>query len=200
MSTKESVLPAGVAAVASVVVALITTGTLTKDIKADVSRLEALPVGTIVASMLNETQINKTSEGLWVLADGRNVANSPYSEITGKTEAPDLRGHFLRGMDSTALRDPNGKGRQVGDSQTDAFQLHAHDERSLVLKGNKWQHSASNVGQLGHSTTGDPNSFDYLPSKGPRDTDGSGAVRTATETRPTNVSVFFYIKVKAKKS
>ncbi len=201
MSIKESAaIPAAIAAVASIVVAVISTGAFTQDIRNDVSRLEALPVGTIVASMLNETQFNKTSEGLWVLADGRNVASTTYSEITGRTSAPDLRGYFLRGLDETGTRDPNGKARQVGDPQADAFQLHAHDERSLVLKGDRWQHDATPQGQLGHSTSDNPNSFEYLPSKGPRDTDGSGSVRASTETRPANVAVFYYIKVKETKS
>jgi hypothetical protein len=200
MKLKESVMPAVIAAVASIIVAFVSTGALTNELKSDVARLEAIPVGTIVASMLNETQFNKTSEGLWVLADGRNVANTTYSDITGKTLAPDLRGYFLRGLDESGARDPDGKSRNVGSTQDDAVQIHAHDERSLTLKGGYWQHSASPQGQLGHANVNDPASFEYSPSKGPRSIDESGAVRSATETRPANVSVYFYIKVNATKN
>lgn len=199
MSAKQSIIPAIIAAVSSVIVAVISTGMLTGEIKRDVARLEAIPIGTIIASMLNETEFNDASEGFWVLADGRNIANSEYSKLTKKTNAPDLQGYFLRGMDIGSLRDPDGGTRQVGSSQMDAFQSHAHGERSLSLKGDKWQHSASPEGQLGHSESANKDSYDYLPTREIYEDNASGTIKAGVETRPKNIAVFYYIKIDSRK-
>jgi hypothetical protein len=199
MSAKDSSASAAIAAIASVVVALITSGALTRSVRRDVARLEALPVGTVVASMLNETQLNDASEGLWVLADGRNVARTDYSRLTGETQAPDMRGRFLRGMDPTGATDPDGRARHAGYPQSDAMQMHVHDERSLLVMGDHYQHSASPQGVMGHSANNQP-AYESRPSGPPRSVSGADSVRTASETRPANIAVYFYLKVNADKS
>jgi len=60
-----------------------------------------LPVGSIIASMLDEPTFQDQLPGppspmTWVLADGRNVAGSTYATVTGSSTIPDLRGQFLR--------------------------------------------------------------------------------------------------------
>ena len=58
-----------------------------------------LMVGSVQQSLLTETQF-KTLLGdqsaNWVLADGRNVANTTYATVTGRQNVPDLRGAYFR--------------------------------------------------------------------------------------------------------
>ena len=58
-----------------------------------------LMVGSVQQSLLTETQF-KTLLGAqsanWVLADGRNVANTTYATVTGRQQVPDLRGAYFR--------------------------------------------------------------------------------------------------------
>lgn len=68
-------------------------------------------IGDIRTSILTESQFNSVQGFGWVLADGRSVAGSPYSALTGNANVPDLRGQFLRGKNYTradAYQDLNG--------------------------------------------------------------------------------------------
>ena len=59
--------------------------------------LTLLPVGSVIDSMLSETQFQSAigTSQVWVLADGRNVAGSAYASLVG-TSIPDFRGLFRR--------------------------------------------------------------------------------------------------------
>lgn len=158
------------------------------------SSSKELPIGTIVSSILNfeqfsfATKNNEKSSGSiwtsskskWAPCDGRPLANSKFSKLSSKNNAPDLRGVFLRGLNQfdvmeTSIPDPNKinpENKKVGDYQEDVFKSHHHD---LPGGGNtKPGWSLENVGRH------DPNST----------TDVGGA-----ETRPKNVSIFYYIKI-----
>jgi len=74
-----------------------------------------LPVGSIVQSILTEAdfqaELGNPSPETWVLADGRNVAGSTYTVVTGNSTIPDLRGVFLRGKNngrSDGNQNPDG--------------------------------------------------------------------------------------------
>ena len=54
------------------------------------------PVGTIIQSILTESQFNSITAGEWVICDGRSISGTPLSTVTGLTSAPDLRGAYLR--------------------------------------------------------------------------------------------------------
>lgn len=94
-----------------------------------------LPVGTIVDSMLTESQFqteigNLSAPFLWVLADGRNVAGSTYATVTGNTTIPDLRGIFTRGKNngrSDGNQNPDGD-LALGTYTADKLASHTHTD------------------------------------------------------------------------
>ena len=161
---------------------------------------EHMPVGTIVLSSLDERQM-LAEEGMnsfdvrtskWCLADGRSVVGSNYKRTTNKDNAPDLRGVFVRGINSGKsgdYSDPEGD-RSPGSLQRDSFQGHFHSLPENVAStshspGTSHPHGLANGGHThGVSTV-----------TGPRNDGLSGEPRVANETRPKNAAVFFYIRI-----
>ena len=138
-------------------------------------------LGDVKSSMLTEGQMSTLTSD-WVLADGRNVTGSAYATLTGKNVIPDLRGQFLRGLDTSGTTDPNGAGRTLGDSQSDETAIN-----SLSL--NVRTHSSNG---LYHDRTQQiAGASDYAPAE----YESNAALRGGDETRPTNVSVNYFIKV-----
>ncbi len=154
-----------------------------------------MPIGTIIASLIEpDAGSYMTGSTLWALADGSNPSTGTYNGVF-----PDLRGQFLRGVDGGSGKDPNaatrtaaplGSAAGAGSSEADAFQGHSH----------KWPNPSGTYG-IGHDTTG------TAPSGGGTayvslgamtvQTDGiNGTPRLSTETRPVNIAVYWYIKVK----
>jgi hypothetical protein len=156
------------------------------------------PVGTIIASVLEWKRfckINNQSEILdytdkakckWAPADGRLVIGSAYGTIENKV--PDLRGVFLRAVNDFGVpgttnikpdqAETDDKGNLVNrppnDFEPDEFRRHSHE-----VKGNGggdpaggW--SLENVGRVDYAST----------------TPKGGA-----ETRPKNITVYYYIKI-----
>lgn len=60
-----------------------------------------LPVGSVIASMLSQSQMQAQSGAGWIVSDGRTVTGSDYALLTGNTTVPDLRGVFIRGKNSS---------------------------------------------------------------------------------------------------
>lgn len=89
--------------------------------------LRILPVGSIVDTMLTEAQfqaqLGNPNPSTWILADGRNVAGSQYSQVTSHSLAPDLRGILIRGQ---AGVNPDGT-LALGTYETDEFVSHNHN-------------------------------------------------------------------------
>lgn len=151
-------------------------------------RLDAgIPKGTIAAFLTApgaDTYLPNSDQS-WVIAAGQSAVN-------GLT-IPDLRGQFLRGIDLAAAGakdtayDPAGK-RIAGNQQADAFQGHWH----RVL--------GSGTPAPGHAGVG--GMIEEFFPLGPQSVvdpiadSTNGAPRTASETRPKNVAVYWYIKVK----
>lgn len=61
------------------------------------------PLGTILVSALDEQKFNSITSGSWVLCDGRNIAGSQLSILTGVSVAPDLRGYILGGAGTSSI-------------------------------------------------------------------------------------------------
>lgn len=163
-------------------------------LRAEVVRLDTtrqIPKGTI-AAFLSEPESDgylPNSGKSWLLAAGQ-------PEVNG-TKIPDLRGLFLRGADyvvtgrAATNLDPDGL-RKAGSGQPDAFQGHWHQMM--------WQNNIGNWGGSG------PGYYDYnaasLTTKGRNNvreaiTDSTnGNPRIASETRPKNMAVYWYVKVK----
>ena len=161
------------------------------------------PLGTIITSFLTWKEFEKVTENNketggdwesgssgWSPCDGRKVPNSLYEKVTGETNAPELRGLFLRGLNtfdslgefegriSNVLaehKDPEARTR--GSFQIDTFKSHFH-----VYRTNEMASEKSNSG-----SGDDParKSFKDQPSV------ASGGA----ETRPKNAAVFYYIRI-----
>lgn len=87
--------------------------------------IQAVPVGTVIDSMLTETQIQNNYGTAWILADGRNVAGSKYASITGSSTVPDFRGRYARAKDNGSGNDANGDAA-LGTHRTNQNAQHNH--------------------------------------------------------------------------
>lgn len=139
-----------------------------------------LPVGTILPSMLDTVQFNEVTQSGWVLADGRNVNGSIYFEITRIDTVPDLRGMFLRGLNvdrNDGKEDPGLGDRKIGSFQDDLLGSHSHD--------------------LETNNDGSPTTSSYKVTAWTKEKGSNVATFAAggSETRPNNISVYFYIKI-----
>lgn len=159
------------------------------------------PLGIIITSVLNydqlchvigENALIKNATSSYVPCDGRNISGSKLSQATGKNEVPDLRGKFIRGLNvlySVGQPEPfrpdqNGDpqdNRVVGDYQHDELGAHTH--------------TASSTGGFAHSQSGmgiQSNSGHEVQFIAP---DIAISPAGGIETRPRNVSVYYYIKI-----
>jgi len=139
------------------------------------------PVGTIVASLLEETQFQAQPNigRLWVLARGQSAAGSRYAAITGRTSLPDLRGVFLRSGNADLSEQEranrgNPENKKLGEYQADAFKTH--------------HHSNMNPGGVDGNRSGRQDAW-YGGGAG-----STGATGEA-ETRPRNVTVNYFVKI-----
>jgi microcystin-dependent protein len=169
---------------------------------------EQVPVGSIApySGFMYRLRPDR-SDSRWMIADGRSLNRNDYPELFAAIGAswgssspstfniPDLRGRFLRGVDSLANRDPGPRnqsapggasGKHVGTIQDDALQQHQHDIVRNSIDGTNNTRDADSGGQkwnadpgAGHLSVGDV--------KGGR---------VSSETRPVNAYVYWIIRVR----
>lgn len=122
-------------------------------------------------------------------ADGYLSANATWYNCVGGTvngvSVPDLRGVFLRGLDQGAGKDIDGATRAAGSYQADEFKSHTHVANMEIGAeptngGAQSSSAAGSHGQIG------------VNYKSPELNDHTGG----TETRPKNIAVYYYVKVK----
>lgn len=167
------------------------------------------PIGTIIASVLDWKRfckVNNQSDVLdysnkvkckWAPADGRSVVGSMYGTIENKV--PDLRGVFLRGINEygvpssevTVLQDnqKNPEDTKAGGFQEDNIRAHSH--QITVVRDPRLGYR-NGISGAGYNTGNEyteatiSNNLSYSFSTLP-----SGS----QETRPKNVTVYYYIKI-----
>ncbi|MFI5163427.1 MAG: hypothetical protein ACHQHN_19265 [Sphingobacteriales bacterium] len=167
-------------------------------------------LGTVIASVLQYDHLikitgdpavvnPKTSQ--WIPADGRDIGKSQLSNATGLANAPDLRGRFLRGLNTiysngqptliigTADEDDPNSNRKVGsDYQGDSFRLHAHSASGHI--------NGSVCGSNGtHDVDGGGDKWNCDPNFGDHNVVVSIQPFGGLETRPKNIGVYYYIKI-----
>ena len=154
-------------------------------------------LGTIIASVLEYDELCQSmgeaphvnnSTSTYAPCDGRSILGSQLSN-TGLSNVPDLRGRFLRGLNTMynhgevhplnlETADPDGEHRMVGDYQADEVKSHKHS----------------------YTTNSDGNPNGPAPDvpltwarngKEKRETDQGGG----KESRPRNVAVYYYIRI-----
>lgn len=163
---------------------------------------KGLPVGTVIASMVEPKEFAKISgdppgfnpeKSKWYPADGRDAPGSKWAEVKG-VRVPDLRGVFLRGLDYTDIdrilesnspqRDPDAN-RTPGSLQLHQFQSHGH-MHPTELKSEKWYGDGAKLRGITETPFG--------PLEPVALTHGV-KVQHGPETRPTNIAVFYYVKI-----
>jgi hypothetical protein len=142
-------------------------------------------VGDVVSSFLTEAQFQTERDNSWILADGRSIVGTSLASLTGWTNAPDLRGAFLRGKDHGVGRNPDGD-TALGTYQEDSlqgFRIQVDDAR----QGD----DGTGGGGLQAGDSGSPHIFGQtIVSDGV-----NGTPRISSETRSKNVTANFFIKV-----
>src|SRR5262249_2646136 len=148
---------------------------------------------------LTPAQMMQVAGDSWVPADGRKVSTqSPYAIETGSTELPDLRGVFARGLNQFDTTQPpreakylDPETRKLAAPQEDAFREHLH-----TVGAGTTDVGALSTGQVlltagkrMPSYYGSPDPYTYTT---PPPTSSSGD----KETRPKNVALYYYIKIK----
>ena len=129
----------------------------------------------------------------YLACDGEPFSATQYPKLyarLGASTTPDLRGCFVRGLDPSGSRDPDGASRAPGSYQADALQeiegevgCHAHDASA-------WAAGCFSLGAFsneGPRAWGDHNNPSVKFKAG-------NVARTAAETRPKNASLLFCIK------
>lgn len=125
-----------------------------------------IPTGMIVAFP------GKEEPPGWAICDGTAFDINAYPELANLLptgNVPDLRGMFLRGLDTTGSVDPD-PGRSLLSTQADAVGPHTHTYTSPSWEDGNGFHGGSNA----------PNSANTGSNGGP-------------ETRPKNVAVNYII-------
>ena len=196
-------------AIVSALSSLVTLQTKISGIAGDVAKEARIelkrdfaPVGTIVASYLNPAQFAKiTGETLgddihnrtWILADGIEVRGTEFAKATDNKHIPDLRGMFIRGLNPDEPRvagsfedDATAFPKTPFVGQALSSGVHYHDGGAGSIPSEKY-----NVGGTNYSVV--------IPG---RTADSGAHIHDVTinggdkETRPKNVGVYYYIKIK----
>lgn len=115
--------------------------------------------------------------------DGSGTRSTSGTHI----KLPDLRGEFIRGWDNSRGIDSS---RKLGSYQADAFQGHYHNVRQQSQAASN-SHTNNNAvsSSFSGAANNNGNNATTIVSDG-----SSGAPRTASETRPRNISLMYIIK------
>jgi hypothetical protein len=144
-------------------------------------RVAPFPVGSVIASYLAPPRMQERYGAQWALADGREVSTkTAFYEITGKTQLPDLRGMFIRGLNVERKddnRDLDGDNRKVGEYQADELKAHYHDNPAAGIWGRSFK-GENGAPKTAHELKG-----------------GKTGTTGGKETRPRNVALYYYIRI-----
>lgn len=163
-----------------------------------------LPVGTVIASMLSPSEFQEAGKDYasdWLPADGRDLPeNSPFANNGARSAVPNLRGMFLRGLNAftsdraedSARGDPDGYGRIAGSRQEDEIKKHTH---GVTDPGHEHQGVVTSAGIAAAGTYVGGNADRANHTATSRTGISIDAVG-GTETRPKNIAVYYYIKIR----
>jgi len=174
-------------------------------------KLNALPIGTIISSMLEFEKFQNIAGNAWKPADGRKIsAKSKYATLTGNTTLPDLRGLFLRGLNQfdpvkgprlDKYKDPDGIRRKIGKLQEDATSLpknKANPFKGSAMSSGDHSHIYFKARREGGRTGSDERASSEASNTGSSGSHTHSVLITAggdSETRPVNIAVVYYIKI-----
>ena len=183
--------------------------------KAESDALDPLPPGTIIASLLEPGVFLNGRTKKWRLADASRIPPGRLLELVKEgtlklndelmssddTRLPDLRGMFLRGQNNgrkDGKQDPDS--RRVGSYQSAATSRPTKPFTGAIPESGSHFH-IFDAAKLYKSGAGDHVRAQPSGRRGQTEVDGSHTHSVTitgggdVETRPANVSVYFYIKV-----
>ncbi|AGF74953.1 putative phage tail fiber protein [Bartonella australis AUST/NH1] len=148
----------------------------------------------------------------WLLCDGKEYSREEYANLfaaiggiwgigdgTTTFNIPDLRGMFLRGLDSERGLD---KGRVLGSRQEESFKAHTH--QGTISENGGHAHKYLEPTKPYYSWTGQGGIHDYICGNREEKLTGASGQHSHTltlkatggpETRPVNIAVVYAIKV-----
>ncbi len=172
-------------------------------------------IGKVIASFMPYEDLNAFTgnqdefspyTSKWAPADGRDVAGSVYAFMSrNSNNVPDLRGLFIRGANDFGVtfdgnvKNPVPKARKnpddlsVGTFQSDAFQGHRHSVEEGGIQPNIVHNQGSGPQQKAAGGTHDIRRLRLILD--PIEDGKNGPPRTTSETRPKNITVFYYIRI-----
>ncbi|QHT65369.1 hypothetical protein GXP67_01095 [Rhodocytophaga rosea] len=177
-------------------------------IKSQKNKDNLVPVGTIVATILDFNtfcRVNKIDPDLtktsWLPCDGRTIPTDCIYAESGASNTPDLRGVFLRGtniMYSNNLgagiikpQQLNYETKLAGEFQNESFKKHKHDNGARLESGTNKKFQKFGYLETEQQVKG----FAYANTWVDHNTGWTEEVG-GDETRPKNISVFYYIKIR----
>lgn len=167
-------------------------------------------IGTVVYSILSPEQFKKVNGLEWDLMEGQTLTYpndlSKDGKITtyleeqfknkkyvSKSKLPDAGGMFFRILNTKKSKLDPLNNRKIGDFQNDAFQGHDH---SLESWAGQSGHGSKNSNNAGYGSEGPYGQ--KIKTKGIYTKKEYGKVKFSSETRPVNISVNAYVKVRLK--
>lgn len=154
-------------------------------------------VGDVKFSILKPELFIEANGNGWVLMKGQSFSDvkpdpiiyreQEFFNVGGVLQLPDARGVFFRGMNEgrevvDTLGDPNTK-RIVGIYQPDLLKDHNHSYRKYIDHGWKTKYGGDQKLVI-------PEDFEVQPTEGVNNSKGG------KETRPRNIALYVYIKIK----
>jgi hypothetical protein len=166
------------------------------------------PIGTVITSFLAFDRFREAigESGTWKFSskwapcDGRDVTTSAFAKHSGASRVPDLRGMFLRGLNTfdytppatvnpinPSQRDPED--RVPGSFQGDDNKSHRHNtEVAADMVG-----TPDGGGDVGPGT--EPHNSYWRGNRGVPVKAMPTTLSGNNESRPKNVAVYYYIKI-----
>ncbi len=162
------------------------TSTLFKSMAAGINEIvkSAMPIGTVVETILNWTQFTQIADSNdWCAVDGQNISGSLLSQVGGFTNSPDTRGRFLRAKSLTSGNNPDGD-LAVGSYTADKFKSHTHSQNLSVGGSGPFINITSHSGVINENLSSPAG--------------GLTATTLATggnETAPKAVHIYHYLRI-----
>jgi hypothetical protein len=165
----------------------------TNDLNTPKKIQHAFPIGTILSSILTQTQFQSINGDCWRLMNGASLSGTDLGLLTGMVNLPDMvsNGEFLRQAKV---------GRNLGTTESDAQQ---NITGAFAFTDNDATGYRHRVGVANGSFYGVNTTTAVLSASGGSASgvgtevrmDSSLQVRTADEVRPKNIAVNMFIKV-----
>jgi hypothetical protein len=154
------------------------------------------PIGQIIYSAIDKTTFDASTSGTWALCNGGSIAGTDLQVTYGITNAPDLRGCFVRtlslgssidtGRSPLSFQDSLNKGHQH-------FQINSQESNDTL---SQMSDSAPFMGTRAFATGASPATI-YIAGSSSNANSGRkvSAFSGISEARPANFQVNAYIKV-----